>query len=115
MFEHIRQEQRDGIDVLSLRGQFVGGEETDALRELLRSSAEKENARVVVDLAHVTYLNSTALGVLISSQQHFTKHNAKIVLCNLSKSIENIFVITKLTLVFEIHQTLDEAIKSFTN
>lgn len=64
-------------------------------------------------MGKVTYLNSTALGVLISSHATVTKNGGKIVLCNLDKSIENLFVITKLTLVFPIFATLEEAIKNF--
>jgi anti-anti-sigma regulatory factor len=35
-----------------------------------------------------------------------------IALCDLDKSVENLFVITKLTLVFPIYPNLEEAIKS---
>ena len=63
----------------------------------------------------VTYLNSTALGILISAHASFAKKGGKVVICNLAKSIENIFVITKLTLVFEIALDLNSAIKIFSN
>lgn len=113
MFESIKHSQRDGIEVLTLNGQFIGGEETDKLRDTLTSIAQQEHNRLIIDLTHASYLNSTALGVLISSHANFTKRGGRIALCNISKSIENIFVITKLTLVFEIHPTVEEAIKNF--
>ncbi|MBL7999849.1 MAG: STAS domain-containing protein [Candidatus Kapabacteria bacterium] len=115
MFEHIKLEHREGVEVIELHGQFIGGEETDQLRETLGSIAQQETNKLIINLGGVSYLNSTALGVLISSHANFAKRNGRIALCNISKSIENIFVITKLTLVFEIHSTLDEAITSFSN
>lgn len=107
----IRKEEISGIIVLHLRGQFIGGEETDELRQSLTEAAELQQSKLIVNLENVSYLNSTALGVLISAHTNFVKRDGKIALCNVSKSIENIFVITKLTLVFSIYSTLDEAIK----
>jgi anti-sigma B factor antagonist len=111
----IKLEEQIGGAILHLKGQFVGGEETDHLRAMLIEIAQKNESKLIVDLDKTTYLNSTALGVLIAAHANFAKRNGQIVLCNVSKSIENIFVITKLTLVFPIFGTLDEAIKSISN
>ncbi len=107
----IRIEEQIGGAILHLKGQFIGGEETDQLKENLKNFAEKQQNSLIIDLESVTYLNSTALGVLISAHANFIKRNGKIILCNVSKSLENIFVITKLTLVFTIAESLDDAIK----
>lgn len=108
----IQTETVDGTKVVHLSGQFIGGELTDELRDTLKKLSEEENNNVVLDFKDVTYLNSTAIGVLISSHASFVKRQGSIVLCNVNKSIENIFVITKLTLVFTIKGTVEEAIKS---
>ncbi|MBI5324501.1 MAG: STAS domain-containing protein [Ignavibacteriae bacterium] len=104
------EEKTNGV-VLNLKGQFIGGEETDKLRETLVGIAQQKKNNLVIDLAKTTYLNSTALGVLISAHANFVKREGKIILCNVNKSIQNIFVITKLSLVFTIVETYDEAIK----
>jgi anti-sigma B factor antagonist len=108
----IKIEEHHGCEVIHLKGQFVGGEETDKLRDTLKEFTEHQKNALIINLEKVTYLNSTALGVLISAHTNFVKRGAKIGLCNISKSIENIFVITKLTLVFNIYESLEEAIKS---
>ncbi len=107
-------EQIGGV-VVKLKGQFVGGEETDELRDTLQKIAGEKKNKLIIDLEKTTYLNSTALGVLIASHANFAKRGGKIVLCNVSKSIKNIFVITKLTMVFNITDSLDEAIKELSN
>ncbi|MBS1912459.1 MAG: STAS domain-containing protein [Bacteroidetes bacterium] len=93
------------------RGEFVGGDETDELRTALDEANKAGATKLLVDLAGVSYLNSTALGVLIAGHTSFTKRGAEIVLCNVSDNIRNIFVITKLTLVFTIYESRDEALK----
>ncbi len=106
----IKVEEQIGGVIITAKGQFVGGEETDELKNVLNQFGDKDGSKVVLNLNDVSYLNSTALGVLISAHAHYVKKEGKIVLCNVSKSLENIFVITKLTLVFDIAETLEEAI-----
>lgn len=108
----IKVEEQIGGVVVHLKGDFIGGEETDELRDTLKKLAESPKNKIVVDMSKVTYLNSTALGVLISAHATVTKKGGIIVLCNLDKSIENLFVITKLSMVFPIYATLEDAIKN---
>jgi anti-sigma B factor antagonist len=113
MSEQISVEQQGTVTVLRLHGQFIGGDETDALREEFKQLSLAEKPLVAVDLHGVSYLNSTALGVLISAHANFTKRAGRVALCNVSKNIENIFVITKLTLVFEMFPTVEDATTQF--
>jgi anti-anti-sigma factor len=108
----IKVDEQIGGVVVHLKGDFIGGEETDELRDTLKKLAEGPKNKIIIDMGKVTYLNSTALGVLISAYATVTKRGGTIVLCNLDKSIENLFVITKLTLVFPIYATLEDAIKN---
>jgi anti-anti-sigma factor len=105
-------EKQIGGIIVHMKGQFIGGDETDELRNKLKELSDQGVDAAIIDLEKVTYLNSTALGVLISAHASFAKRDAKIILANVAKSIENLFVITKLTLVFPIHETLEDAIKS---
>ena len=99
-----------GVRVLAARGEFVGGNETDKLRETLAEEAEKGTDRLLIDLSDVTYLNSSALGVLISAHTNFSKRGGMLGLCNVSDGITNIFVITKLSLVFNVYGNREEGL-----
>lgn len=111
----IKLEEQIGGAILHLKGEFIGGQETEDLQNTLKQLAEQQKNSLIINLEKTRYLNSTALGVLIAAHTNFAKREGKVVLCNLSKSIENIFVITKLTMVFPIFENLEEAIKSITN
>ena len=41
------------------------------------------------------------------------KTNEEIKLCNIAKSIQNVFVITQLVKIFDIEETKNEALKNF--
>ena len=102
-----------GIVIIEPQWNIVGGDETDELRESIKKYSELENKKLIIDLGDVLYLNSTALGVLISAHANYSKREGKIKLCQLNKNLENLFVITKLALIFDSYNTKEEAIKSF--
>ncbi len=102
-----------GIVLLEPKGSLIGGKETDELKESLSKLLNDGQKKVVIDLGKVDYLNSTALGALVSAHTSYSKQGAKVKLCNVNKNIKNIFVITKLTLVFDVLESQMEAIASF--
>jgi anti-sigma B factor antagonist len=103
------------IGVIEVKGSLVGGEETDELRSAVADFVEQGTKKLIIDLSKVTYLNSTAIGVLVSAHTTFSKNNGHVKVCGINKNINNIFVITKLTLVFDVCETRDEAASAFGN
>jgi anti-sigma B factor antagonist len=101
-----------GIGLIEVSGSLIGGEETDKLRAAVAGFVDREYQKLIIDLSDVTYLNSTAIGVLVSAHTSYSRKGWKIKLCGVNKNINNIFVITKLTLVFDVQETRQEAIKS---
>lgn len=101
------------IVVLEPKGSLIGGDETEELKLSLAKLLSDGHNKVIVDLGKVDYLNSAALGTLVSAHTSYSKQGGKIKLCNVNKSIKNIFVITKLTLVFDVLDSQLDAIASF--
>jgi len=50
---------------------------------------------------------------LIGGHTSYAKRGAKMKLCSVDKKIQNIFVVTKLSLVFEVYDSEKDALKSF--
>jgi anti-sigma B factor antagonist len=103
----------NGIGLIEAKGSLVGGDETVELRSAVAGFLEREYSKLLIDLGGVTYVNSTAIGVLVAAHASYAKKGWHIKLCGMNKNITNIFVITKLTLVFDVYDTRNEAIKSF--
>lgn len=102
----------DGIAVVELSGDFWGGNETQKIQDAFKELIETGNGRVVVDLGKTGYLNSTALGVLVSLHETVRKRGGKLALANISKKIHNVFLITKLAFVFDTYDRVPEAIEA---
>jgi anti-sigma B factor antagonist len=101
------------IAILAPKGYLTGGDETDELEQKIKALAEAGNKHLIINLAETQHLNSTALGVLISAHSSYVRRGGQMKLCSVDKRIENIFVITKLSLVFDVYATEEQAIASF--
>jgi anti-sigma B factor antagonist len=103
----------NNIGLIEPSGSLIGGEETDQLRRSVLDFASRNYDKLLIDLTSVTYMNSTAIGVLVASHATYSKRNWQIKLCGINKNIDSIFVVTKLALAFDVYDTRDEAVKSF--
>lgn len=106
----LKEKQRDGTTVLYPSGYFTGGTETDQIDERLSALLTDGTADVIVNLKDTQFLNSTALGTLLKAHIRYSKAGRKIRLCSVDKSIKQLFVITKLTMVFDVFENEDQAI-----
>ncbi len=109
----MKHRQVGSIEILYPKGYLTGGEETDELQQTITKLGEAGNKALIINLADTQHLNSTALGVLISAHASYLKRGGQLKLCQVDKKIQNIFVITKLSLVFDVTDTEEQAIASF--
>jgi anti-sigma B factor antagonist len=109
----MKQRQVGSINILTPKGYLVGGDETDELEKAIRELADQGSKHLIVNLAETQHVNSTALGVLITGHTTFARRGGQMKLCNVDKRIHNIFVITKLSLVFDVYESEELAIASF--
>ncbi len=100
------------IAVLEPRGSLIGGEETDELKAKAKDLIEQGNKKLIIDLGGITYINSSGIGALVAVYSLYQKISGKIKLCNVAKGVQNVFVITKLTGVFDVEEDREQAIKS---
>jgi anti-anti-sigma factor len=88
-----------------------GVEERDEFEKVIqRCLTLPEISHVVLDLRNIGRLNSTGLGVLISSFASLDRSGKKLVLTNVDPRIRNVLVITKVEPLMEIYPTREEAL-----
>src|SRR5262245_5162786 len=101
------------VTILTPKGMLLGGKETDELQSKIKELSEAGNRKLLINLGQTTFMNSVSLGVLIAGHSSYAKRDAKMRLCAVDRKIQNIFVVTKLNLVFEVYDTQEEALASF--
>lgn len=92
---------------------MVDSESETGLQAELGACYDQGKRRFVLDFSGVTYLNSRGLGVIAALLRKVRKDNGDVKLINLSDSIRELFMITKLNNVFSICDSVEEAVNSF--
>jgi anti-sigma B factor antagonist len=110
----LTQEIKGDVVVLRLSGQLMGGPDADAVRDRVTAALTQGFRKLLVDLAEVTWVNSTGLGILISAHIAATNQGGRVLLTRVSRRIESIFAITRLSTVFEMHPDEQTALQAFT-
>jgi anti-anti-sigma factor len=108
----VRVDRKGDIAVVAPEGNFYGGKETDELELAIKELQAAENKKMVLDLGRVSHLNSIAIGLLVSAHTNYQKRGGRILLANVDKRIQNVFVVTKLSLVFELADSREDAVKA---
>ena len=109
----VRRKQLRSITVLALRGNFFGDTETDELQKAIMDEAAAGNTRLVLNMSEVQRLNSIAIGVLMRGYTNYKGRGGEIKLCGLGKSAKDIFIMTKLIMVFDHHDTEEQVVAAF--
>lgn len=103
-----------GIGILEATGSLLGGDEIDELRAGIDRFIEQGTSRLILDVTGVGYVNSAAVGVLVSGLISYSRRNWQIRLCGINKVVYTILRITKLNMAFGYYDTREEAVRSFT-
>ncbi len=86
---------------------------TTAIERSLKRWARTEEKNVLLHFGRVVFLSSSALGMLIRVNKKCKEFKIALKLCNISPEIFEVFKITSLNKVFDIHADAGDALKSF--
>jgi anti-sigma B factor antagonist len=103
----------DGVSVVELDGRIVLGEESNSLREKLKSLIAEGKKKIVLNMAEIKYIDSSGLGTLVAAHLSAKNQGASVRLCHLGKKFHEIMQMTKLLTVFDVYDTEAAAVNSF--
>lgn len=103
----------DGVSVVTLDGRIVLGEESNSLREKLKSMLVEGKKKIVLNMVNIKYIDSSGLGTLVAAHVSAKTQGASVRLCNLGKKFHEVMQITKLLTIFDVYDTEAAAVSSF--
>ena len=106
---NVREE--DGARIIALDGrlELTTGKE---LKEKIKTFCDSGTTRIHVNMEQVEFINSSGLGALISAMKEVRLVKGRLTLSNLAPYVREIFDITQLAHIFEIHETEKAAFAS---
>jgi anti-sigma B factor antagonist len=99
--------------ILDISGRITLGESLADLRDSIREALAGDQKNLLLNLAEVSYIDSSGLGQLIGSYATVTSRGGQMKLLNLQKRVNDLLQITKLLTVFETYTNEEAALKSF--
>jgi anti-sigma B factor antagonist len=102
----------DGTSVVTLDGRIVLGEESQALRQKLKSLIAEGNKKIILNMDNIKYIDSAGLGILVAAHVSAKLQDASLILSNLGTHFQEILQITKLVTVFQVFNTEEAAVAS---
>lgn len=78
-------------------------DDASILLEQLGSYLEKGYKNFLIDMKELTYIDSAGLGVILGIHKKAFNIGGKIIIKDIQGSVKEIFELTRLTKVFEIH------------
>jgi len=109
----ITEKDSGGVAILSISGRITLGEASHELRTKLKDLLTEGKTRIVLDLAQVAYIDSAGLGTLVAGYTSARNGGANIKLAHLTKKLKEQMHITKLVTVFEVFDSVEDAVTSF--
>jgi anti-sigma B factor antagonist len=109
----IKERQAGDVTILDLSGAIRMGEGSTALRNAIRGLSERNQNKILLNLAGVKYMDSSGLGDLIASYTTISRGGGQLKLLNLTDRINDLLVITKLLTVFDVFESESEGLNSF--
>jgi anti-sigma B factor antagonist len=106
----IRERHVGPTVVLDLSGHLVGD---SLLKDKVNSLVFQGRRQILLNLADVSYVDSSGLGELIAAHTAVARPGGQIKLLNLTKRVHDLLAITKLVTIFESYDLEAEALKSF--
>jgi|SRR4030095_13874461 anti-sigma B factor antagonist len=115
MFETMTANTRriEGVNIVDLSGRITIGEGTIVLKEAVRNLLQRNEKKILLNLADVSYIDSSGIGELVSSFTTVGNQGGKLKLLSLTKKVHDLLSITKLLTVFEVFEDEAKAIQSF--
>jgi anti-sigma B factor antagonist len=101
--------RREQPNVLPLEGE-IDLHVSPEVAESLCAMIAKKPKRIVVDLASVTYLDSSGLAVFIEAMRNVQDYGGTFALAGVQESVKDMFDIARLDQVFQIFPDVDSAL-----
>ena len=101
------------VRILDCSGKITLDEGMLFLRNTLHDTLQSGANKIVLNLAHTKYIDSSGIGELVNSYNSVTSSGGQMRLLNLTKKISDPMIITKLMEVIKSYNDEQSAVASF--
>jgi anti-sigma B factor antagonist len=86
---------------------------SEPIKEELKGFFNKPNTKLILNLEGVQFIDSSGFGVFLSIMKVANNNYGSFKLCNVAHEVMELFKLLQLHNVFEIYNSVDDCVKSF--
>lgn len=101
------------VTVIKMEGSMLGGPEASELNSALHKLLDAKKKQIVVDLGGVSLMNSSGLGMLIGAVTTMRNAGGNLKVSGATDKVAQVFKMTKVSNVIELHDSVKSAVESF--
>ena len=101
------------VTVVDAAGRITLGDGASTFRDTIRDLATGGKKKLLLNLAEVSYIDSSGIGEMVSGFTTVTNQGGQVKLLNLTKRVKDLLQITKLYTVFEVFEDEAAAVRSY--
>jgi len=91
------------VTIITITGEITLSAGGDVqLKDKIQSLLQQGRKKILLDMGNVSYVDSAGLGQLVQATVTATKNGGKLKLLNLTKRLNDLLVVTKLSTVFDV-------------
>jgi anti-sigma B factor antagonist len=109
----LNQREKEGVQILDLRGHLKAGDSEAALRTAINALVKTNAVKVILNLAQVTRIDADGLDALVFCYTQIRRCGGALKLARLNIEHLSLNVLTKLNMVFEVFVDEQDAVNSF--
>jgi anti-sigma B factor antagonist len=100
------------VTIVRCNGRIVAGSESDSLRTHIAWLLRDRRA-IVLHLGEVGFIDSSGLGTIVRSMTSTRQAHGDLKLCNVPEPVRKILEMSRLTAVFDTHESEEKAVTAF--
>jgi anti-sigma B factor antagonist len=101
-FQLERSSHNSGTEVFKLSGTLTMGTQLQSLEWALEDASKQQGRAVLLDMAGVSYIDSSAVGVLMASNGLFSRSGGQMRLAGVTDRVLHILKLTKVDTILSI-------------
>lgn len=111
---HIEDRMTGDVVVLDVKGHMTLAEPESLLfAYVTRLMQEAGRRKFVVNLRHLTFIDSVGIGEIVRSYTHLARHGGMLKLCDVGPRVREVLEVTHLDSIIHMYDAEADALRSF--
>lgn len=106
------REEANNVVIFDINGE-IDLYNAPEIKKKIKEFMDQGKHNIIVNLDKVSYIDSSGIGVLISSLSQLKKVGGGLKIINVYASVKKVFELTKLTSFFDIYENEKDAVESY--